>query len=175
MALVNDQCVTNWQEVAPTLFTSQCSNGLLNKNDCRMIHYQPLSLNATRITSQLAFCWTLTLLAGTLYDCSDRCRLTGFTNDNSPIQDGQRYAGVAVVSNTEIIWSETQLAGLSAWKAELGALKKSLELRKDKTQMSALPLLSLISMGSFIRRGAFWWERTKFHPREKKESPIRGP
>ena len=55
----------------------------------------------------------------------------GFTNVNCLIQDGQRYAGAAVVSNTEITWARPHLAGVSSQKAELAALKKmSLELRK---------------------------------------------
>ena len=53
-----------------------------------------------------------------------------FTNGNHLIQDGQRYAGVAVVSNTEITWAEPYLAGMSAQKAELAALKMTLEVRK---------------------------------------------
>ena len=58
--------------------------------------------------------------------------VTWFTNGNSLIQDRHRYAGAAVVSNTEIIWAEPLLAGMSAQKAELAALTKALELRKDK-------------------------------------------
>ena len=54
----------------------------------------------------------------------------GFTNGNSIIQDGQRYAGTAVVSNTENTYAGPHLARMSAQKAELAALKKSLELRK---------------------------------------------
>ena len=78
----------------------------------------------------------------------------GFTNVNRLIQDGQRYAGAAVVSNTEITWAKPHLAGMSAQKAEVGALKKSLELRKDKTQMAGVSWLALIFMGPVIRRGA---------------------
>ena len=70
-----------------------------------------------------------------------------FTNGTCLIQDGQRYAGVSMVSNTDITWAEPHLAGMSAQKAELAALKKSLELRKDKTQMAGVPLLVFISMG----------------------------
>ena len=57
--------------------------------------------------------------------------VTGFTNGNSLIQDGQRYAGVAVMSNTKIICAGPHLARVSAQKAELAALKKSLEERKN--------------------------------------------
>ena len=55
-----------------------------------------------------------------------------FTNGNSLIQDKQRYAGTAVVSDTKIIWKEPLLAGISAQKFELATLTNALELRKDK-------------------------------------------
>ena len=55
----------------------------------------------------------------------------GFTHGNCLIQDGQRYAGAAVVSHTEITWAESHLARMSTQRAELAALKKSLEQRKD--------------------------------------------
>ena len=81
--------------------------------------------------------------------------VTVFTNGHSLIQDGQSYAGVVVVSNTKITWAESHLSGMSAQKAELEAMKTSLELRKNKTQRAGVSLLPLISMGPFIRRGAF--------------------
>jgi hypothetical protein len=56
--------------------------------------------------------------------------VTWFTNDNSLIWDGQKYGRAVVVSNTEIIWAEPLLAGMSAQKAEMVALTKV--LRKDK-------------------------------------------
>ena len=49
----------------------------------------------------------------------------GFTHGNRLIQVGQRYAGAAMVSNTEITWAEPHLAGMSAQKAELAVLKIS--------------------------------------------------
>jgi ribonuclease HI len=58
--------------------------------------------------------------------------VTWFTNGNSLIQDGQRYAGAVVDSNTKIIWAELILEGTSDQKAELAALTKAIELRKDK-------------------------------------------
>ena len=79
--------------------------------------------------------------------------VTGFTNGNCPIQDGQGYAGAVVVSNTENTCGGPHLAGMSAQEAELAALKMSLELRKDKTHMAGVLLLPLISMGPFVRRG----------------------
>jgi hypothetical protein len=56
-------------------------------------------------------------------------QVTWFTNDNSIIRDGQRYAGATVVSNTEIIWAEPLLTRRSAQKAELIALAKEFELK----------------------------------------------
>ena len=50
--------------------------------------------------------------------------VTGLTNDNSLIQDGQRYAGAAVVSHTKITWTGSHLAGMTALKPKLAALKK---------------------------------------------------
>ena len=49
--------------------------------------------------------------------------VTGFTNVNCLIQDGQGYAGAAVVSNTEITCGAPHLAGMSAQEVELAALK----------------------------------------------------
>lgn len=77
--------------------------------------------------------------------------VTWFTNGNSLIQDKQRYAGAAVVSDTKIIWTEPLLAGMSAQRAGLASLTKALELRKDKGQMARGPLLVLISVGLFMR------------------------
>ena len=55
--------------------------------------------------------------------------VTWFTNDNTLIQDGKRYARASVVSNTEIIWAEPLLTRRSAQKAELIALAKEFELK----------------------------------------------
>ena len=73
------------------------------------------------------WCLTLTLIDGPLHDCS------WFTNVSSLIQDGQWHARAEVVSNTEIIWAEPLLAGISAQKVEMAALTKVLELRKAET------------------------------------------
>ena len=63
--------------------------------------------------------------------------VTRFTKGSSLIQDGQRYAGTTVVSNTEITWAEPHPAGMSAQKAELAALKKTLVLKKDINDIKA--------------------------------------
>lgn len=58
--------------------------------------------------------------------------------------------GQRVISNTQIMWAEPLLAGVSAQKAELVALTMALELRKDK-----ILLLPLKSMDLSIGRKAF--------------------
>jgi ribonuclease HI len=50
--------------------------------------------------------------------------ITWFTDGSSFIQDGQRYAGAAVVTESEIIWAATLTAGTSAQRTELIALTK---------------------------------------------------
>lgn len=67
--------------------------------------------------------------------------VTWFTKNNSLIEDGQRYTGAAMISNTETIW-----AGISGQKADLETLTRVLELRKDKRHIVCQPLLSLISV-----------------------------
>lgn len=78
--------------------------------------------------------------------------VTRCTNDNSLIQDEQRYPGAAVVSVTEIIWAKPLLTAMSAQKAELAALTKAFELRKDQRLRwpTGVPLLSLMSIALFI-------------------------
>ena len=73
-----------------------------------------------------------------------------FTNGNCLSQDGQRYAGAVMVSDTKIIWAEPLLAGMSEQKAELAALTKAIELRKDKRHRWLVPLLLLTSRVIFI-------------------------
>jgi ribonuclease HI len=58
--------------------------------------------------------------------------ITWFTDGRSFIWDGRRYAGAAVVTESEIIWVAALTAGTSTQKAELIALSKALELGRDK-------------------------------------------
>lgn len=60
-----------------------------------------------------------------------------FINGNSSIEKGQGYAVAVVVSNTEIIWAEPLLAGMSAQKVELIALTKVLELGRHNAFTTA--------------------------------------
>lgn len=117
-------------EGGPALFTHQCSNDLLVKDDARIIHYQPLLLNAPG-SLQLPCYLTLTLI-GLFITALKNAEVPWLTNGNRPIWDRQSYAGTAVVTNTEIIWAELLLTGISAQKAELPGLIKVLELRKTR-------------------------------------------
>lgn len=60
-----------------------------------------------------------------------------FTIGNSSIKKGQEYTVSVVVSNTEIIWAEPLLAGMSVQKVELIALTKVLELGRHNAFATA--------------------------------------
>jgi ribonuclease HI len=82
-------------------------------------------------------CWGILSQAhGLRKDLTDQplsdAEITWFTDGSSFIRDGQRYAGAAVVTESEIIWAAALAAGTSAQRAELIALNKALELGKDK-------------------------------------------
>ena len=55
-----------------------------------------------------------------------------FTDGSSFVHQGQRYAGAAVTSETEVVWAEALPAGTSAQKAELIALTQALKLGRDR-------------------------------------------
>ncbi|XP_053449820.1 uncharacterized protein LOC128587564 isoform X4 [Nycticebus coucang] len=57
---------------------------------------------------------------------------TWFTDSSSFMRDGHRYAGVAVVSETETLWAEPLSSSTSAQWAELIALTKALVMGKGK-------------------------------------------
>ena len=57
--------------------------------------------------------------------------VTGLTNGDCLIKDGQRYAGKVVVSHTEITMSDHNLQECQPRKMKWQFRKKSLELRKD--------------------------------------------
>ena len=87
--------------------------------------------------------------------------LTGFTNGNRLIQDGQRYAGAAVVSNTKNTWAEPHLAGMSVQEGELAALKMSFELKKDikvirATSCTVWPLPVMLQLLPLTTRTLPW-------------------
>jgi hypothetical protein len=121
-----------------------------------MTHYQSLLLNPSRVH----FLPSTTLnpatllpdpdLEAPLHDCAGilsqahglkkdlteqplpDAEITWFTDGSSFIWNGQRYAGAAVMTESEIIWAAILTVGTSAQRAELIALTKALELGKDK-------------------------------------------
>jgi ribonuclease HI len=119
-------------------------------------HYQSLLLNPPRVhffpstTLNAATLLTNPDLEAPLHDCAgilsqahglrkdltdqplSDAEITWFTDGSSFIRDGQRYAGAAVVTESEVIWAAALTAGTSAQRAELIALTKALELGKDK-------------------------------------------
>ncbi|KAK1342265.1 hypothetical protein QTO34_015021, partial [Cnephaeus nilssonii] len=57
---------------------------------------------------------------------------TWFTDGSSFVRDGCRYAGAAVVTDTDTVWAEALPPGTSAQRAELIALTKALTLGAGK-------------------------------------------
>lgn len=57
---------------------------------------------------------------------------TWFTDESKHMQDGHRYAGVAVTMTFKVIWVEVVLPPTSAQRAKLIALTKALNLGKNK-------------------------------------------
>lgn len=121
-----------------------------------MTHYQALLLNPSRITFQAPTALhPATILPDPdletpIHDCAEilaqaHCvrpdlrdtlltdaEETWYTDGNSFVRHGHRYAGAAVTTTCEIVWAEALPAGTSAQKAELIALTKALRLCKDK-------------------------------------------
>lgn len=135
----------------------------LTITNARRTHYQPLLLSPPLASPRITFQAPTALnpdtmlpdpdLDGPLYDYSRHFGPHPWDHTRSSdgfIQDRQRYAGTAVVSNTKMVWAEPLPARMSTLKAKLVALSKALELRKDK-----IPLLPLMSVGLFIRKEAF--------------------
>ncbi|XP_029779157.1 uncharacterized protein LOC115278806 [Suricata suricatta] len=125
-------------------------------SNSRMVHYQGLLLNPTPIMytpprvlnpatllptpdldTPLHDCVNiLAQVHGTREDLRDQplpdTEITWFTDGSSFIHQGQRYAGAAVTSETEVIWASALPPGTSAQKAELIALTQALNLGRDK-------------------------------------------
>lgn len=78
----------------------------------------------------------LTSPHGTREDLQDRplpdAEVTWFTDGSSFVHQGQRYAGAAVTSETEVIWAEALPPGTSAQRAELIALTQALRMGRDR-------------------------------------------
>ena len=125
-------------------------------SNARLTHYQGLLLNPIRITFLPPTTLNPALLLPKLdldvplHDCTeilaqvhgvredlqDRplpdADLVWFTDGSSFMHQGQRYAGAAVTSETEVIWAEPLPPGTSAQKAELIALTQALTLGAGK-------------------------------------------
>ncbi|XP_033052073.1 uncharacterized protein LOC117074576 isoform X2 [Trachypithecus francoisi] len=125
-------------------------------SNARLTHYQGLLLNPLRITFLPPTTLNPALLLpnldlnAPLHDCTEilaqvyRIRedlqdrplpdadLVWFTDGSSFIHQGQRYAGAAVTSETEVIWAEPLPPGTLAQKAELIALTQALTLGAGK-------------------------------------------
>nr|3P1G_A Chain A, Xenotropic Murine Leukemia Virus-Related Virus (XMRV) RNase H Domain [Xenotropic MuLV-related virus] len=57
---------------------------------------------------------------------------TWYTDGSSFLQEGQRRAGAAVTTETEVIWARALPAGTSAQRAELIALTQALKMAEGK-------------------------------------------
>uniref|UniRef100_UPI0000DD5CC8 Reverse transcriptase/ribonuclease H n=1 Tax=Moloney murine leukemia virus TaxID=11801 RepID=UPI0000DD5CC8 len=57
---------------------------------------------------------------------------TWYTDGSSLLQEGQRKAGAAVTTETEVIWAKALPAGTSAQRAELIALTQALKMAEGK-------------------------------------------
>ncbi|XP_073862044.1 uncharacterized protein [Macaca fascicularis] len=125
-------------------------------SNARLTHYQGLLLNPLRITflpptslnpasllpnpdldAPSHECTEiLAQVHGVREDLQDRplpdTELTWFTDGSSYVHQGQRYAGAAVTSETEVIWAEPLPPGTSAQRAELIALTQALTLGAEK-------------------------------------------
>lgn len=125
-------------------------------SNARLTHYQGLLLNPLRIT----FLPPTSLNPASLlpnpdldapsYECTEilaqvhgvredlqdhplpDTELIWFTDGSSYVHQGQRYAGAAVTSETEVIWAEPLPPGTSAQRAELIALTQALTLGAEK-------------------------------------------
>ncbi|XP_036913223.1 uncharacterized protein LOC118994651 [Sturnira hondurensis] len=58
--------------------------------------------------------------------------LTLYTDGSSYVEDGQRYAGAAVTTETEVLWKKALPAGTSAQRAELIGLTQALKMAEGK-------------------------------------------
>ena len=125
-------------------------------SNTRMTHYQSLLLNPPRVRFHPSAALNpATLLpdpdlGAPLHDCVGileqvhgfqmdltdwplpDAKATWFTDGSSFVRDGHRYAGAAVVTETDTVWAEALPSGTSAQRAELIALTKALMLGAGK-------------------------------------------
>ncbi|XP_059537141.1 uncharacterized protein LOC132226566 [Myotis daubentonii] len=125
-------------------------------SNARITHYQSLLLNPPRVRFHPSAALNpATLLPdpdldAPLHDCAGileqvhglrkdltdqplpDAEATWFTDGSSFVRDGCRYAGAAVVTETDTVWAEALPSGTSAQRAELIALTKALTLGAGK-------------------------------------------
>nr|XP_060492305.1 uncharacterized protein LOC132681655 [Panthera onca] len=125
-------------------------------SNTRMTHYQSLLLNPPRVRFHPSAALNpATLLpdpdlGAPLHDCAGileqvhgfwtdltnrplpDAKATWFTDGSSFVRDRHRYAGAAVVTETDTVWAEALPSGTSAQRAELVALTKALMLGTRK-------------------------------------------
>lgn len=164
-------------------------------SDARMVHYQGLLLNPTRIvyTSPQALNPASLLpdpdLDAPLHDCVDilaqvhglredlqdypltDTEVVWFTDGSSSVREGQRYAGAAVTSETEIIWAGALPPSTSAQKAELIALTQAPKLGQGLRMTVYTD--SRYAFATAHVHGAIYRERGLLTAEEKKTSKTR--
>ncbi|KAL6031279.1 hypothetical protein STEG23_007930 [Scotinomys teguina] len=124
-------------------------------SNARMTHYQALLLDSDRVTfgapvslnpatllplpdfSQEHDCLQILAEAhGTRPDLTDQPLnnpdLVWYTDGSSFLENGERRAGAAVTTETEVIWASALPPGTSAQRAELMALTQALRLAEGK-------------------------------------------
>ncbi|KAK1329798.1 LOW QUALITY PROTEIN: hypothetical protein QTO34_009981 [Cnephaeus nilssonii] len=98
-------------------------------SNARITHHQSLLLNPPRVRFHPRI---LEQVHGLQKDLTDQplpdADVTWFTDGSSFVRDGSRYAGAAVVTETDTVWAEALPSGMSAQRAELVALTKALTL-----------------------------------------------
>ncbi|XP_058547090.1 uncharacterized protein LOC131489233 [Neofelis nebulosa] len=125
-------------------------------SNTRMAHYQSLLLNPPQVQFHPSVALNpATLLPdpdldAPLHDCAGileqvhgfqtdltdwplpDAEATWFTDGSSFVQDGHRYVGVVVVTETDTVWAEALPSGTPDQRAELIALTKALTLGAEK-------------------------------------------
>lgn len=89
-----------------------------------------------------------------------------YTVGSSFVQDGRRYAGVAVTTEEEVIWAEPMSPGTCAQQAELPALTKALELGQG--QKVSVYNNSWYACATALVHGSMYKERGLLTTEEKK-------
>ncbi|XP_012903440.1 uncharacterized protein LOC101674231 isoform X2 [Mustela putorius furo] len=123
-------------------------------SNARLIHYQSLLQDTDRIQfgpvvtlnpatllptpgeAPLHDCHQILVEThGTRPDLTDQpmkdVDLTWYTDGSSYLQDGERWAGAAITTDSQIVWASALPGGTSAQRAQLIALTQALQLAED--------------------------------------------